>query len=204
MVILLSGNAYAAAWAGPNIGSIKVGDTGVYFGGGSWADTGTPAELSWNISLDSGLYTYNYNFNLNTNEGGISHWILELSEDITDANTFEIISATGTEDNDSPTKWGGPTGAGSSGNPGLTEDIFGIKYNTSEIFSMNLEILTSRVPMEGDFYAKDGNAGGGKNFFWADDVIPVPNTSEVPIPGAILLLGSGFFGLFGIKNRFNK
>jgi hypothetical protein len=189
---------------GPNTGSVKVGDTGVFFSGGSWADTDTPAELSWNISLDSGLYTYIYNFNLNASEGGISHWILELSEDITDANTFEIISATGTEDNDSPTLWGGPTGAGSSGNPGLTEDIFGIKYNTSEIFSMSIEILTSRVPMEGDFYAKDGNAGGGTNFFWADDVIPVPNTSEVPIPGAILLLGSGLLGLVGMRNRFNK
>lgn len=204
ILILLSGNAFAAAWVGPNSGSVKVGDTGVFFGGGSWADTVTPAELSWDISLDSGLYTYIYNFNLNANEGGISHWILELSEDITDANTFEIISATGTEDNDSPTLWGGPTGAGSSGNPGLTEDIFGIKYNTSEIFSMSIEILTSRVPMEGDFYAKDGNAGGDTNFFWADGVIPVPNTSEVPIPGAILLLGSGLIGLVGMRNRFNK
>ena len=69
-------------------------------------------------------------FNLSANEGAISHWVLELSADITDANTFEIISSTGTEDNDSPTLWGGPTGAGSLGNPGLTEDIFGIKYNT--------------------------------------------------------------------------
>ena len=130
-----------------------------------------------------------------------------MSADITDANTFEIISATGTEDtedNDSPTLWGGPTGAGSLGNPELTEDIFELNIILRRSFSMSIEILTSKVPMEGDFYAKDGNAGGGTNFFWADDVIPVPNTSEVTIPGAIFLLGSGLIGFVGMRNRFNK
>jgi hypothetical protein len=207
ILIFVSGNALAATWVGPSTGSVKVGDTGVLFGGGSWADTTTPAELTWGVSLASGLYTYIYNFNLHTDQGAISHWILELSEDIADASTFEIISATGVEDDDSPTLWGGPSGAGISGNPGLTEDIFGIKYNlpeSSEVFSMSIEILTSRVPMEGDFYAKDGDAGGSTNYFWANDVIPVPNTSEVPIPGAILLLGSGLIGLVSVRKKFKK
>jgi hypothetical protein len=84
--------------------------------------------------------------------------------------------------------------------------------------------------MWGDFYAKDGrqnqgssevyafNTGFGLNWYqyedWDSDPIfggkggwiLVPDTAEgapVPIPSAMLLLGSGLFGLITLRRRFS-
>lgn len=204
VIILTSflGTASAAPWYGSSSGSVKADDTGVNYGGGSWADLGTPAELSWNVSLTDGLYTYEYSFDANTNKGAISHWILELSADIANADTFEIVKAAGGS-SEGPRLWG-PGTPGAAADPYLMDNIFGIKYGGGILYSMDIEIKTSRIPMAGDFYAKDGSAGGGDNYFWADNVIPVPNTSDVPIPGTALLLSPGLIGFISLRRRTSR
>ena len=56
-------------------------------------------------------------------------------------------------------------------------------------------------------YQKDGNFGFGFDpdcHFYNNGITLTLNTAPVPIPSAILLLGSGLFGLAGIRKKFKK
>jgi hypothetical protein len=100
-------------------------------------------------------------------------------------------------------------------------DIFGIKWGTDNgPTTLAITIITDRAPMWGDFYAKDGEYSGQKQYaynsmFGSDTNAPigngnnggwvlVPDTTVVPIPSAVWLLSSGLIGLVGLRRKFRE
>ena len=177
--------------------------TGGITAGGAWA-TGNPT-LTWNIEIeDSGQYAgwvkYIYTWNVSAG-GNLSHIIFEISNN---EQTVAVDFSAGLVDYYSA----------DNGNPGMPSGFRGIKFNSP---GNTITFYSTHLPMWGDFYAKDGNAGGlGTNTAWNigngtdpsgepfTNWIPVPDTKPVPIPGAIWLLGASLLGLVGIKRRVQR
>ena len=185
-------------------------------GTGAWDDGGF--IIQWEISFDddTDLWTYEYTFLDDDSPFGngapdpdLSHWIFELSANITTDNIDELIL-----DPNFAIEPGDPTTYGiSPGNPGIPGDIYGIKTNTGTSDTFNVyTFLSPRAPMWGDFYAKDGGGTGEDSVhvynvgFGTDPTssttdftnwIRVPDTvnGQAPEPGMLLLIGAGLVAL---------
>ncbi|MBU4232791.1 MAG: hypothetical protein KKF43_09720 [Proteobacteria bacterium] len=153
----------------------------------------------------------------------LSHWILEVSNPAlrSDFSGFNGIQVPYVGQY-VPALW--ETG---SSNLGMPTNIYGIKFSSdtdfvkagTQIYTFSFDTL--RMPIWGDFYAKDGNNDGGNYAFnkgfgtdpgsdtedfnpWI--VVPDSKTAVIPIPGTVLLLGSGLvgLGLLRFRRRRNK
>jgi len=143
-------------------------DSGIA-GNGGWSEANGGLKISWSISFDAPthIWTYSYMFS-NADDNlfptpGVSHWILEVSKNITGDNVQDFMFGTNftlvgpelwTADPDSPNN-GNPGGNG--GNPNLPEDLYGIKLDSSEA---TYTFESTQAPIWGDFYAKDGKGEG--------------------------------------------
>jgi hypothetical protein len=167
-------------------------------------------QISWNITEPvnpGGLWHYSYSFT--TAQGDVSHWIMEVSPSFTTANISNISGAS--IDGGVVTTYGSHPS-----NPGIAGNIFGIKWNGNKgAVSFN----SDRAPIRGDFYAKDGNAGGlGENYayntsFGTDPTaattsfagwIPTPDTTttgQVPEPSSVVLLASTVLGVASLLRK---
>ena len=203
--------------------------------GGAWANETT--KLTYNVTevLNEGTlesYLYQYTLNIGAT-GAISHFILETSNEHSMVpGTFKITSGGSAITYNLGEPESHKTG---NNNPGMPQNLYGMKLEDPTTIPLVLEwqFESRHVPMWGDFYAKDGDAGGlGTNYLFnagfgqlgdpdpastnydylryaldntslADKHILVPDTQVVPAPGAVLL---GFLGLGTavIKLRKNK
>jgi hypothetical protein len=83
--------------------------------------------------------------------------------------------------------------------------MYGIKFEGIEGDApWTLTLLTDKAPMEGDFYAKGGEDSFAYNSGFGDRegakiLVPDTVTQRVPEAGALLLFGSGLFGLVGYR-----
>ena len=211
-------------WATSYSGSITVND-GLY-GTDGWSD----AMLSWEVNLTGSLWTYVYTFDVD--EKGISHVINEVSADdpLTDENeAFSLSNIYAGTTPDGTIDTYDSTGPGNS-NPGMTDPVFGIKWDIDDsegdVLSFEWTIVTDRAPMWGDFYAKDGvynvqeeptidvyayNTGFGSDTNAvigngnANDGnlawVLVPDTHCVPEPATMLLFGTGLAGFVAIQRK---
>ena len=66
-----------------------------------------------------------------------------------------------------------------SGKPSMPDDLYGVKFDDTSATTFSLEFTSNFLPVWGDFYAKDGQAGGEcLNQFWnagfslADPLLP--------------------------------
>ena len=171
--------------------------------GGNWANG---FEIQWSISEGGLGYIYTYSLTSDGSTplvGGPSHLILEVSQEAPNA-----LYRVGTDTYLTPQIWGS-----APSNPGIPDDVYGIKLDFG---ATTYSFTSTQAPMWGDFYSKDGEAGGlGQNYAYNSGFgqpprdpyggwIRVPDTTSVPEPGTALLLGTGLVMMAGLGRRKHR
>ena len=203
--LVVVGMYAASAHAVSYSGSLS-GDGGGLIANEDWNSSST--VLEWTVSASSPNPTlWHYQYTLTVPAKTISHIIIETSPEFKAANLFDLTSI--------PESWAIDPEIKKhnegEGNPGLPEDMDGLKVNAGvDVLMVTLSFDSDRVPVWGDFYAKDGNGGtinmhnaGFTSPDWDPDIdtYPLQNGSVedhllvpdslVPEPATLLLLGLG-------------
>ena len=194
---------------------------------GGWTQQDGGIRMSWNITRVGSLWSYSYTVADNVAPDAtitplVSHFLLEVSPTITGDNAQQIIQGISfvnpvlyTADPQSPDN---RSPGGNGGNPNLPSDIYAVKFDGG-CFAWSF--LSTRAPIWGDFYLKDGKQSGIVTVAWnsgfgtdpaegATDFsgwIPTPDTygmEEVPEPSSILFLCIGLTAVATARRRFRK
>ena len=189
-------------------GSLSTADGGLT-GTGAWG--AGPITLRWTVSQNES--TWHYQYSLVVPEHDISHMIVEASpnftiDDVLNADgAFEALSV-------------GDFNHG-NGNPNMPGSVHGIKFDGTSGTNLTIDFDSPRVPVWGDFYAKDGvspntqtfNVVWNTGFAAADPVVSAHNGSEafhllvpdtiIPEPSTIMLIFTGLItgGLYFLRRK---
>lgn len=210
LIILVLIPTTASAYVGTLV-STSLGILGT----GNWIITG-PTRISWDVHYDNAASNWFYSYDFMHPLGATSHLILEASTTFTSS---DLLCAAG-DFGGTSIGWFGPGGS----NPNMPGSMYGIKFDDASGLFTHIEFRTLRAPVWGDFYARDGVAGGyGWNTAWnagftdpdTDPIAPpmdgsidnhllVPDTTEtpaIPEPSTLLLLGSALLGVAAYARR---
>ncbi len=178
--------------------------TGIWVNDPGGDDDWFPAEIEWWVSeTEAGFYHYQYEIRVYA--GAVSHFILETSDPLPDGDIWDIEGNYGEA---FVGEWFYPGG----GNPDMPGDLYGTKFDETWGTTFTIEFTSNRLPVWGDFYAVDGQAGGeGLNQFWNsgflfDDPLFPPSDgsldghilrpdSYVPEPSTVAMLALGLMTL---------
>jgi len=170
-----------------------------------WAN----AVLNWSTDQTGSLFTYTYDFNTNSGEAQVlSHITIETSPGFAEG---DVLSGTTS---------GWEVGPDGSATPvdGTLSNIYGIKWDGNQSGSLTtVTLLTYRTPVWGDVFLKDGQVDAWNSGYALEDPttavtgnwtsygwLGVPDTTVIPIPGAVWLLGSGLLGLVAVRRKMKK
>ena len=185
LILSIAGHAKAVTYSG----SLNAGSGGGIIGSDGWDNSNT--IMSWTIQdIDNQggyvLWQYNYTFTGGSTKN-ISHALIEVSPD-SQTSDFTILSGS------SPLT-GGAAEYDHNGNSNINmpADMWAIKFGPDDPAdnSLNISFTTTRAPVWGDFYAKDGKQGGEWVTAWntgftANDTDPTDPASSGSIQNHIL------------------
>jgi hypothetical protein len=179
--------------------------------GGAYASDSLTQGISWEItSLGGGLWSYSYtltNFDGAPGAGaGVSHWIVDLTDDCYRPGDPACVTGIGgpVESSEIGSYSGGPS------NPGLPANIIGIKFNVADGGDATYTFTSNRAPVWGDVYFKGGRIHYAYNSGLTnhlseniDDFIARPNGDDpnVPEPGTLMLFGAALIAGAGRMRR---
>jgi hypothetical protein len=164
-------------------------------------------SVSWDITKSGNIWHYSYTFS-DINGGylpkNISHVILQVSDNFT---INDISNVTGASlSYDSPKTYD----SGVS-NPNMPSSIYGLKFDSFDNAAlMKISFDSTRSPMFGDFYTRDGKSNGIFVTAWNQDFgtdglfkIGVPDT-KTPVPSSVFLFSTGVIGILISGKRKRK
>jgi len=185
-------------------GSLSTNTSGEIVSNGDWL-TPSGFKVAWNITGDT-TTPINYSYTFSAADGGnvvkgLSHIILRVSDTFTLADIWNASPSVFylRADVTTPDRWSGDDPS----NPNMPGAISGIKWNVSG-GSATISFTSARLPIEGNFYAKDGKTEGiGDITAWnsafdrsgtATIWVPDSHYTIIPLPTAawstLLLLGA--------------
>ncbi len=145
-----------------------------------WADAST--TLSWTVSETASEF-WNYSYTLHVPRHAVSHLILETSVDLP---ASEITNVTGSFIDGECWELGWFTPEDGNSNPGMPGSMYGIKFELGgEYTDLSFSFDCPRVPVWGDFYAKNGVGGGEPSTLW-NAGFSTPDPWAAPTSGSLL------------------
>jgi hypothetical protein len=144
---------------------------GMFSGDDGWAHVEGGYRVNWTIRYDPafGSHPWCYEYSFSKADGteldkDTSHFIIQLSDNIAGADLADFY---GDLDLESPDAYEFGVYGPDSGNPGFPagETISGIKINMALDYT-TVGFYSTRAPMWGDFYAKDGKTVIGGTTYW--------------------------------------
>jgi hypothetical protein len=148
---------HAVIYSG-SLSSTGAGADGSLTGTEEWAEN---ALFSWSASdQEEGCNGWYYTYTLKVAGKDISHVTTEVSSNFTLDNLIGNIDDPGSILTGGSLDLYGP-GINGSSDPGIPDDIYGIKVDTQgDTKEITWSLCSDRVPVWGDMYAKDGKTGG--------------------------------------------
>jgi hypothetical protein len=185
-------------------------------GQGDWAAPTSSITYTVYENEIPGPNTWHYKYELNVaTSPGLSHLIIEVSDGWTEEHDLLNLSVTGGTITDVEVDDFGTQG---TSNPGIPEEMHGVKFEVTAGTSLIIEFDSPRVPVWGDSHAKGGQLGLWNKGFTSPDVDPtmpappqptsaghhllVPDT-KIPEPATMVTLGLGTV-LMGVLRRRRK
>jgi len=220
----------AAMLAIPSVAAAYVGSllstTGGIDGTGNWITDPAGMSFEWEVTQNADN-SWHYSYVFTHPVGETSHFILEVSDNFTANDIFNLAGDVGNVEI-------GEFGVDDPSNPNIPGNMYGIKFEDATGLVTAFSFDSFRVPVWQDFYSKDGVAGefadagprgGIVNAAWNtgfalyddDPIAPAADgsidyhilapdsvTNPVPEPTTLMLLGSGLLGSVAVFRRRRK